>query len=118
MDGGLGDMLRLSFVHFADGQMPLLFLAALATACLKCAALAFVIANPMALSAYWWTLQGSAHDCLRFSLLALLASLTSWVSSLDHQGMENETNYVGGMFWATASLIHCTNFSTPASMSL
>ncbi len=50
---GVGGRWLHSFAHFADSQMPLLILAASATACLKCAALALVIADPLALSASW-----------------------------------------------------------------
>jgi hypothetical protein len=46
MDGGVRGRWLLVFAHFARGQMPLLPLAASATACLKCAALAFLIASP------------------------------------------------------------------------
>jgi hypothetical protein len=53
MVGGVGGRWLHSFAHFANGEMPLLPLAASATACLKCAALALVIADPLALSASW-----------------------------------------------------------------
>jgi hypothetical protein len=41
MVGGLGGKRLLSFAHFASSQIPLLSLAASATASLKCTALAF-----------------------------------------------------------------------------
>jgi hypothetical protein len=51
MVGGVGGRWLLSFAHFASGQIPLLSLAASATACLKFAALALLMADPLALSA-------------------------------------------------------------------
>ncbi len=52
IDGRLGGRWLCVFAHFASGHMPFLPLAAPATACLKYAALAFLIASPLALSAY------------------------------------------------------------------
>ncbi len=57
--------------------MPLLFLAASATACLKCAALAFLMASLLTLVASRYILQASAHGRLLCHLLALLAYLTA-----------------------------------------
>ncbi len=51
MVGGVGGRWLLCLAHFASGQIPLLTLAASATACLKCAALAFWMATPLTLSA-------------------------------------------------------------------
>ncbi len=48
---GVGGRWLLSFAHFANGQIPFLPLAASATACLNCAALAFPMADLLALSA-------------------------------------------------------------------
>jgi hypothetical protein len=48
---GVGGRWLLSFAYLASGQIPLLSLAASATAYLKCAALAFLMANPLAISA-------------------------------------------------------------------
>jgi hypothetical protein len=48
---GVGGRWLLFLAHFASGQIHLLPLTASATACLKCAALAFLIASPLALSA-------------------------------------------------------------------
>jgi hypothetical protein len=115
--GGVRGRWLLSLAHFASSQIPLLPLAASATACLKCAALAFLMVAPLALSASRYALQALALGCLLCPLLALLAFLTSWVSSLDHQGTEKGAGFDKGMCWATASFIHLTNLSTPASMS-
>jgi hypothetical protein len=52
MVGGEGEELLLPFAQFASGQIHLLPLAALATACLSCTALAFLMAHPLALSAF------------------------------------------------------------------
>jgi hypothetical protein len=41
IEGGVGGRWLLVLARFASGHMPFLFLAASATACLKCAALAF-----------------------------------------------------------------------------
>ncbi len=51
IDEGVGGRWLLVIAHFASGHMPLLPLAASATACLKCVALAFLIASPLASSA-------------------------------------------------------------------
>ncbi len=51
MVGGVRGRWLLSLAHFASGQIPHLPIAASATACLKCAALAFLTAAPLALSA-------------------------------------------------------------------
>ncbi len=37
-------------------------------------------------------------------LLSLLAFLTSWVSSLDHQETEQESGFDEGLCWANASV--------------
>jgi hypothetical protein len=114
---GVGGRWLLLFAHFANGQIPLLPHVVSAAACLKCAALAFLIAAPLALRASRYDLQASALGCLPCSLLALLAFFTSWVSSLDHQGTEKGAGFDKGTCWATASLSHFTNLSTAASMS-
>jgi hypothetical protein len=51
IDGGVGGRWLLNFAHYASSHMPFLPLAALATACLKCVAFAFLIASSLALSA-------------------------------------------------------------------
>ncbi len=51
MEGGVGGRWLLFIAHFARSHMPFLFLAVSATACLKCAALAFLIASALAWSA-------------------------------------------------------------------
>jgi hypothetical protein len=79
--------------HSAIFHGPLLPLAASAKARLKCAALAFLIISPFALSSPQYTLQVSAHGGLVCHLLALLAFLTGWVSSLDHDETEKETGF-------------------------
>jgi polyferredoxin len=84
---------------------------------LKCAALALLMTSLLTLAASRYTLQASAHGRLLCHLLAPLTFLTSWVSSLDHQGTENRTGFYKGMCWATASFIHLINLSTPSSMS-
>ncbi len=48
--GGVGERWLLSFAHFASGQIPLFPLAASATASLKFAALAYLMADTLALS--------------------------------------------------------------------
>jgi hypothetical protein len=50
MVGGVGGRWLRCFAHFARGQIPLCPLAATATARLKCAAFAFLMAVPLALS--------------------------------------------------------------------
>ncbi len=115
--GGVGGRQLLVFAHFASGHMLLLPLAASATACLKCAALAFLIASPLALSASRWTLQASSHGHLVSYLLALLTFLTCLVRSLNHQETEKETGCNIRMFWATASLINLISLFTPRSKS-
>jgi hypothetical protein len=51
IEGGVERRWLLALAHFASGHMPFLFVAASATAYLKCAALAFLIASLLALSA-------------------------------------------------------------------
>jgi hypothetical protein len=118
MVGGVRRRWLLSFAHYASGQIPLLPLAASATACLKCTALAFLVAAALALNASRCVLQASALGRLLCSLLALHTFLTSWVSSLDLQETEKGVGFDKGMCWASASFIHLTNLCTPASMSL
>jgi hypothetical protein len=115
---GVGGIWLLSIAHFASGQSPLLLLAASATACLKYIALTFLMADPLGLSASREAFQASALNQPLCYLLALLAFLTSWVSSLDHLGTEKEVRFDKGMCWATASLIHLTNLPTHVSISL
>jgi hypothetical protein len=118
MFGGVGGRWLRSFAHFASGQIPLLPLVASATAGLKCAVLAFLMATPLALSASRYVLQASALGHLLCSLIALLAFLASWVSSLDHQWTEKGAGFDKGMCWAYAYFIYPTNLSIPAYMSL
>jgi hypothetical protein len=81
---GVGRRWLLVFAYFASCHMPLLPLAALARACLKCTASAFLIASHLALSASRKTLQASAHGRVVCHLLTILTFLTSWVSSLGY----------------------------------
>ncbi len=53
----VGGIWLLSFAHFISGQIPLLPLAASATASLKSSALAILMADPLALSASRYALQ-------------------------------------------------------------
>lgn len=82
--GGVGGRCLLIVAHFARGQMHLLFHVALATACLKCEALALMTSSLLALAASRYIPQASGHGPLLSHLLALLAICTSMVSSLDH----------------------------------
>jgi hypothetical protein len=74
----------LVFAHSASDQMQLLIHLVSATACLNCAALAFMTASSLGLSASRYAIQASAEAALQTTSWLFSQFLISWLSSIDH----------------------------------